>query len=143
MEGAVGPPPPPEEDVTEELARLLALKLRLAADMPTGGAAAAAAEGPLLPLPALPMGGLTAMAGLTAAELSVGAVAAPGVDAPPEEERQRAVVPPPPPPPWAPGEVMAAPAALAVGEMSSPVPPLGVGDLTPMSCKKWMTGDDH
>ena len=140
MEGAVGPPP--EEDVTDELARLLALKFRLVADMPTGGAAAAAAaEGPLWPLPALPMGGLTAMAGLTAAELSVGAVAAPGVDAPPEEERQRAVVPPPPP--LAPGEVMAAPVALAVGEMSSPVPPLGVGDVTPMSCKKRMTGDDN
>ena len=132
MEGAVGPPPPPEEDVTEELARLLALKLRLAADMPTGGAAAAAAEGPLLPLPALPMGGLTAMAGLTAAELSVGAVAAPGVEAPPEDERHSAVVagPLPVPLPLAPGDVM-------VGEMSSPlVPPLGVGDVTPMSCKE-------
>ena len=131
MEGAVAPA---EEDVTEELARLLALKLRLAEVMAGGmGGAAAAAEGPPLPaLPALPMGGLTAMAGLTAAELSVGAVAAPGVEAPPEDERQSAVVagtPLPVPLPLAPGDVM-------VGEMSSPlVPPLGVGDVTPMSCK--------
>ena len=130
MEGAVAPA---EEDVTEELARLLALKLRLAEVMAGGmGGAAAAAEGPPLPaLPALPMGGLTAMAGLTAAELSVGAVAAPGVEAPPEDERQSAVVagPFPVPVPLAPGDVM-------VGEMSSPlVPPLGVGDVTPMSCK--------
>ena len=129
MEGAVAPA---EEDVTEELARLLALKLRLAEVMAggMGGAAAAAAEGPPLPaLPALPMGGLTAMAGLTAAELSVGAVAAPGVEAPPEDERQSAVVAGPFPLPLAPGDVM-------VGEMSSPlVPPLGVGEVTPMSCK--------
>ena len=131
MEGAVAPA---EEDVTEELARLLALKLRLAEVMAggMGGAAVEAAEGPPLPaLPALPMGGLTAMAGLTAAELSVGAVAAPGVEAPPEDERQSAVVagPFPVPLPLAPGDVM-------VGEMSSPlVPPLGVGDVTPMSCK--------
>ena len=129
MEGAVAPA---EEDVTEELARLLALKLRLAEVMAggMGGAAAAAAEGPPLPaLPALPMGGLTAMAGLTAAELSVGAVAAPGVEAPPEDERQSAVVAGPLPLPLAPGDVM-------VGEMSSPlVPPLGVGEVTPMSCK--------
>ena len=132
MEGAVAPA---EEDVTEELARLLALKLRLAEVMAGGmggaPAAAEAAEGPPLPaLPALPMGGLTAMAGLTAAELSVGAVAAPGVEAPPEDERQSAVVAGTPlPVPLAPGDVM-------VGEMSSPlVPPLGVGDVTPMSCK--------
>ena len=129
MEGAVAPA---EEDVTEELARLLALKLRLAEVMAggMGGAPAAAAEGPPLPaLPALPMGGLTAMAGLTAAELSVGAVAAPGVEAPPEDERQSAVVAGPFPVPLAAGDVM-------VGEMSSPlVPPLGVGDVTPMSCK--------
>ena len=122
MEGAA------EEDVTDELARLLALKLRLAADTLMG----ATAEGPLLPLPALPMGGLTAMAGLTAAEWSlVAAVAAPGVEAPPDDERQSAVVAP-----LTPGEVMA-PVALAVGEMSSPlVPPLGVGDVTPKSCKR-------
>ena len=127
MEGAA------EEDVTDELARLLALKLRLAADTLMG----ATAEGPLLPLPALPMGGLTAMAGLTAAEWSlVAAVAAPGVDAPPEDERQSAVVATPL---AAPGEVIPAPVALAVGEMSSPlVPPLGVGDVTPKSCKRDM-----
>ena len=130
MEGAVAPA---EEDVTDELARLLTLKFRVAADTGTGMAPAATTEeedGPLLPLPALPMGGLTAMAGLTAAELSVAAVAAPGVEAPPDDERQSAVVAP-----LTPGEVMA-PVALAVGEMSSPlVPPLGVGDVTPMSCK--------
>ena len=129
MEEAVRPA---EEDVTEELARLFTLKLRLAADTPGMGAAAVEMEGPLLwPLPALPMGGLTAMAGLTAAELSVAAVAAPGVEAPPDDERQSAVVAP-----LTPGEVMA-PVALAVGEMSSLlVPPLGVGDVTPMSCKR-------
>ena len=129
MEGAVAPA---EEEVTEELARLLALKLRLAVVMAGGMGGAPAAEGPPLPaLPALPMGGLTAMAGLTAAELSVGAVAAPGVEAPPEDERHSAVVagPLPVPLPLAPGDVM-------VGEMSSPlVPPLGVGEVTPMSCK--------
>ena len=136
MEEAVRPA---EEDVTEELARLFTLKLRLAADTPGMGAAAVEMEGPLLwPLPALPMGGLTAMAGLTAAELSVAAVAAPGVEAPPEDERQSAVVAEGPPPT---GEVMAPPVALAVGEMSSPlVPPLGVGDVTPMSCKRKIHG---
>ena len=147
MEGAVA-----EEDVTDEFARLLALKLRLAADTPIGAAGRAGPpeeDGPLLPLPALPMGGLTAMAGLTAAELSEWvpppppAVAAPGVEAPPDDERQSAVVAGPPPPLAAPppGLVMPTAVALAVGEMSSPlVPPLGVGDVTPISCK---VGDDE
>ena len=49
MEEAVRPA---EEDVTEELARLFTLKLRLAADTPGMGAAAEEDKGPLSLLPA-------------------------------------------------------------------------------------------
>lgn len=121
----------PEDETAAELARLLALKLRLAEDGggPDGGATEPA---PLLLLPLfpLPMGGLTAIAGLTAAEWLSVAGAAPGVEAPPDEERQRAVVPP-----TGVLELLAAPllppglVMVAEGEMS----PLGVGDVTPTS----------
>ncbi len=117
---------------TDELARLLALKFRLAEEGGMVGVApppAPPAVDPLLlPLLPLPIGGLTAMAGLTAAELSV-AGPAPGVDAPPDEERQRAVVLPPPLPPPAPLPAAPGLVMVPVGEIS----PLGVGDVTPIS----------